>query len=208
MPDTPSSILRTYRFGAKNKKLTDPAGGNQPTAYPIHVDYGLPLATLLETYGVDLAPDTASLITPENFPSPGGEGKQIEVELFDFSFRADYGRLGVDEAFIRDKLDMLKFRPATLQELVCFDYYFRETYKDQWHEARTVIALGSVHPTTEVIRKKGWFFRKEVIATRRNYPELQVVSGRPRDLLTLSTTERDQDGNWPNETLFLAVPVR
>jgi len=206
MPDKSSSILRTFRLGSKNKKVTDPSGGNQPTAYPIHVDYSLPLETLLETYGVDLVPEAASLITPENFPSPGGAGKQIKVELFDFSFRADYGRLGVDEAFIRDKLDMLKFRAATLQELVCFDYYFRETYKDQWHEARTVIALGSVHTTTEVIRKKGWF-RREVVATRRSYPELQIVSGRPRDLLTLSTTERDQDGNWPNETLFLAVPV-
>jgi hypothetical protein len=204
MPEKPSSIIRTYRFGAKNKKVTDPAVGNQPTAYPIHANYSLPLATLLETYGVDLVPETAPLLTPENFPSPGGEGKQIEVELFDFSFRADYGRLGVDEAFIRDKLDMLKFRPATLTELVCFDYYFRETYSGQWHEARTVIALGSVLETNDVIRKKGWF-RKEVLAKRRNYPELQIVSGRPRDLLTLSTTEPDQDGNWPNETLFLAV---
>jgi hypothetical protein len=204
MPDKSSSIIRTYRFGAKNKKLTDPAGDNQPTAYPIHVDYSLPLATLLETYGVDLAPESAVPITPENFPSPAGEGKQIEVELFDFSFRAEYGRLGVDEAFIRDKLDMLKYRPATLTELVCFDYYFRETYKAQWHEALTVIALGSVHETNDVVRKKGWF-RKEVTVKRRNYPELQVVSGRPRDLLTLSTTEPNQDGNWPNETLFLAV---
>jgi hypothetical protein len=198
--------LRTYRFGPKNKKLANADGSALPTAYPIHVDYGLPLATLLETYGVELAPDTAALITPENFPSPGGEGKQIEVELFDFSFRSDYGRSGVDEAFIRDKFDMAKFRAATLPELVCFDYYFRETYRDQWHEARTIIALGSVHPITEVIRKKGWF-SKEIRATRRNYPELQVVSGRPRDLLTLSTTELDRDGNWPNETLFLAVPV-
>ena len=203
MPAAPS-IIRTYRLGAKNKKMTDPAGANQPTAYPIHVDYSLPLATLLETYGADLVPETAPLLTPENFPSPGGEGKQIEVELFDFSFRADYGRLGVDEAFIRDKLDMLKFRPATLPELVCFSYYFRQAYLEQWHEARTVIALGSVHTTSEIIRKKGWF-RKEVAATRRNYPELQLVSGRPRDLLTLSTTELNQDGNWPNETLFLAV---
>jgi hypothetical protein len=204
MPDKSTSILRTYRFGAKNKKVTDPAGVDQPTAYPIHADYSLPLATLLETYGVDLAPDTAPLITPENFPSPGGAGKQIEVELFDFSFRADYGRLGVDEAFIRDKLDMLKYRPATLPELICFDYYFRETYQGQWHEARTVIALGSVHATTQIIRKKGWL-RKAIVSTRRHYPELQVVSGRPRDLLTLSTTELDRDGNWPNETLFLAV---
>jgi len=204
MPDKSSSILRTFRLGAKNKKIAD--GNDQPTAYPIHVDYSLPLDTLLETYGVDLVAETSYTITPENFPAPGGEGKQIQVELFDFSFRADYGRLGVDEAFIRDKFDMLKFRPATLQELVCFDYYFRETYKDQWHEARTIIALGSVLTTTEVLRKKGWF-RKEIRATRRSYPELQVVSGRPRDLLTLSTTERDQDGNWPNETLFLAVPV-
>ena len=206
MPDKSSSILRTFRLGTKNRKVSDPTGVNQPTAYPIHVDYSLPLDTLLETYGVDLVPETSYIITPENFPAPGNEGKQIEVELFDFSFRADYGRLGVDEAFIRDKLDMLKFRPATLHELVCFDYYFRETYKDQWHEARNVIALGSVHTTSEVLRKKGWF-RKAVIATRRNYPELQVVSGRPRDLLTLSTTERNQDGNWPNETLFLAVPL-
>ena len=202
----PDSTIRTYRLGAKNKKVPDPSGVGAPTSYPIHVDYSLPLATLLETYGVELAPDAAPLITPENFPSPGGAGAQIEVELFDFYFRADYGRLCVDEAFIRDKLDMLKFRPATLTEIVCFDYYFREAYKGQWHEARTIIALGSVLATTEVVRKKGWFSR-ESRAMRRNYPELQVVSSRPRDLLTLSTTERDQDGNWPNETLFLAVPV-
>jgi hypothetical protein len=204
MPD--SSIIRAYRFGPKNKKLTNPDGSVTSSSYQIHVDYSLPLPTLLETYGVDLVPETAALITPGNFPSPGGEGRQVEVELFDFSFRADYGRLGVDEAFIRDKFNMTKFRPATLAELICFDYYFRETYRDQWHEARTVIALGSVHDTSEVVRKKGWF-RKELRATRRNYPELQIVSGRPRDLLTLSTTERDQDGNWPNETLFLAVPL-
>jgi hypothetical protein len=204
MPD--KSILRSYRFGPKNKKLANPDGSVTPSAYPIHVDYSLPLPTLLETYGVDLAPEAGSLITEENFPSPGGEGQQIEVELVDFSFRSDYGRFGVDEAFIRDKLEMIKFRPATLPELICFDYYFRETYRDQWHEARSVIALGSVHTLSEVVRKKGWF-SKERRATRRSYPELQVVSGRPRDVLTLSTTEREQDGNWPNETLFLAVPA-
>jgi hypothetical protein len=200
------SPIRSYRFGVKNKKVTDPSGNTAPTSYQVHVDYGQPLATLLEMYGVDLAPETAALITPENFPSTGGEGKQIEVELFDFSFRSEYGRSGVDEAFIHDKFDMLKFRPATLPELICFDYYFRETYRDTWHEARTVIALGSVLTLKEIVRKKGWFTR-EITAARRNYPELQVVSGRPRDLLTLSTTERDQDGNWPNETLFLAVPT-
>jgi len=205
MPDKPTSTIRSYRLGAKNKKMTDPDGGDQPTSYRIHVDYGLPLPTLLETYGVDLAPD-AALITEENFPSPGGAGVELEVELFDVSFRSDYGRLGVDEAFVRDKLDMFKYRPATLTEIICFAYYFREAYRDQWHEAITVIALGSVHTTTDVVKKKGWF-SKEIVSTRRHYPELQIVSGRPRDLLTLSTTEMNQDGNWPNATLFLATPT-
>ncbi len=204
-PDKPAPVIRSYRLGAKNKKMTDDAGGDQPTSYRIHVDHGLPLATLLETYGVDLAPD-AALITAENFPSPGGAGTELEVELFDFSFRSDYGRSGVDEAFIRDKFEMFKFRAATLPELVCFSYYFRETYRGQWHEAITVIALGSVLETKDLVRKKGWF-SKEVTASLRNYPELQIVSGRPRDLLTLSTTEPNQDGNWPTATLFLAVPV-
>ena len=203
MPDSPSTI-RVFRLGAKNKKVTNAAAGDQDTSYRVRVNSGLPLATLLQMNAVELA-DDASLITPENFPSTPGSADQ-DMELFDFSARADYGRVGVDEAFIRDKLDMFKFRPATLPELLCFAGQFRAIYRTQWFEAKTIIALGSVLTTTEVVRKKSWF-SKEVLATRRSYPELQVVSGRPSDVLTLSTTERDQDGNWPKETLFLAVPL-
>jgi hypothetical protein len=200
-----SSSIRSYRFGPKNKKLANPDGSVTPTAYQLLVDYDLPLATLLERNEIDLAPD-AGLITPDHFPSDHTGRAHGEFELFDFSFRSDYGRSGVDEAFIRDKFEMTKYRAATLVELLCFGGHFRELYRDHWFEARNIIALGSVLETTEVVRKKSWF-HKEVLGIRRNYPELQCVAGRPRDLLTLSTTERDQDGNWPNATLFLAVPI-
>jgi len=202
----PASNFRTYRFGPKNKRLADPATGViTPTAYRVVVEYDQPLAALLEKNAVDLAPD-AALITPENFPWTPTTPAPVEFELFDFSFRSDYGRSGVDEAFIRDKFAMTQFRAATLPELISLAGHLREVYANAWYPAQNIIALGSVLPTREVVRKKGWF-SKETFATRRNYPELQCVSGRPRDLLTLSTTELEQDGNWPNATLFLAVPA-
>jgi hypothetical protein len=202
----PASKFRTYRFGPKNKRLPDPVTGVVvPSAYPVLVEYDQPLAVLLEKNAVDLVADT-SLVTPENFPWRAVPPTVVEFELFDFSFRSDYGRSGVDEAFIRDKLEMAKYRPATLPELICLAGHLRETYGNEWYPAQTIIALGAVLTVTEVARKGGWF-RKEVRADRRCYPELQTVSGRPRDLLTLSATELGQDGNWPNETLFLAAPA-
>jgi hypothetical protein len=198
------STFRTYRVGPKNKRLPDASGTEQSSAYRVQVDLSLPLEDLLARNAIQIDPE-ARLITPENFPFAAAAAAETEMELFDFSFRSDYGRSGVDEAFIRDKLALFKYRAATLPELICFGGHLRDLYRDQWFEAKTIIALGSVLDVTEVVQQKGWF-RKEILAHRRNYPELECVAGRPFDLLRLSTTERDRDGNWPNQTLFLAVP--
>jgi hypothetical protein len=199
------SPFRTFRVGPKNKRLADPSGSEQSTAYRVPLDCSLPLDEILARHSIQIAPE-AALITPENFPNAGAGAGELEMELFDFSFRSDYGRSGVDEAFIRDKLGLFRYRAATLPELICFGGHLREVYRDAWFEAKTIVALGSVLDVTEVVQKKGWF-HKEILAHRRNYPELECVAGRPFDLLRLSTTDRDKDGNWPNQTLFLAVPA-
>jgi hypothetical protein len=198
--------FRAFRVGPKNRRFEDPSGSTEASHYDIIVDTAHPLPELLRAHGLEIAPDDAALLTPENFAWPPESAVTRRFEIFDFSFRSEYGRSGVDEAFVRDKLEMFRHRPATLAELICFAGHLREVYRDQWFESKTILALGSPCTTREVVRKAGWF-SKEVRGAFRHYPQLECVSGRPVDLLRLSRTAMDQDGNWPNETLFLATPL-
>jgi hypothetical protein len=198
-----SSRIRTFRVGPKNKKIEDAASGNEPTTYAVIVETDVPLAHLLKRKGLQVAPDE-TMLTPEAFPWAGAGTLEKHFELFDFSFRSDYGRSGVDEEFVRDKLNYFNCQPATLLDLICFGGHLRTVYEGQWYEAKRIIALGSSTTTTQVLQKKGWF-QKEILGKLRHYPELECVAGRPHDTLRLSTTEMDKDGNWPNETLFLAI---
>lgn len=207
MSQDPTTLqIPTFRIGPKNRRIKDDLNPDQPDGYHVMVEAGLSLLELLERYSVAIAPDETQ-ITPENFPQAQEASVIRHFELFDFSNRAEYGRRGVDEAFVRDKLAHFKFRPATLPELICFAGHLRETFRDRWFEAKNILALGSVAVTTETVKKSGWF-RKEVITHHyRHYPELGCVAGRPQDILSLSRTERDSDGNWPSETLFLAATL-
>ena len=204
-PDNSAMQIRTFRIGPKNRRIEDASSSAQPNGYQVIVEANLSLPELLDRHGVTVAP-SESQITPENFPHASEASTSRFFELFDFSARSEYGRRGVDEAFVRDKLEHFKFRPATLPELICFASHLRETYHGQWFEGRNILALGSVLVTTEMHQKAGWF-RKAAIAHYRHYPELECVSGRPHDVLSLSRTERDSDGNWPSATLFLAATL-
>jgi len=206
MPADPAPLrIKAFRVGPKNQRMKEAAGVEGPTEYDVVVASHLPLAELLASHRIEIAPEETRLIA-ENFPWPEERTVVRRFELFDFSFRSEYGRSGVDEEFVRDKLDFFKFRPATLPELICFASHFRQAYRDQWFESKKILALGSVLATDEVVKKKGWFSR-EVRGAFRYYPELECVAGRPRDLLRLSRTDQDRDGNWPKETLFLATPL-
>lgn len=195
--------IRTFRVGPRNKRLDE--GSSNALGYCAPVDTDLPMAELLERNSIEIGPDETR-ITTESFPWESAGQAEKHFELFDFSFRAEYGRSGVDEAFAREKLDFFKFNPATLVDLICFAGHFRETHKDHWFESRTIVALGSVLATTQVV-KKASLFSKEVTASYRHYPEIEFVSGRPLDQLRLSTTAKDKDGNWPTNVLFLATKM-
>ncbi len=107
---------------------------------------------------------------------------------------------------MRERRAQYGYRPATLVELICLGGYLRAIYRDQWYEARNIVALGSVAATEHVVKKGGWF-SKAVTATYRHYPELLCIAGRPIDQLRLTTTDQNKHGNWPNEILFLATEL-
>lgn len=197
--------IRVFRVGPKNKRLEDPAAAGQESGYHVAVNSDDTLEHLLLRNGLEIDP-TEKRLTPEAFPWAQEGVADKYFELFDFSFRSEYGRSGVDEAFIRDKLDLFKFRPATLPDLLCFGGHFRVTYDGQWFPSKRIIALGSVLTTTETVKTGGWFGRR-IRGTFQHYPELECVAGRPRDVVRLSRTECNTDGNWPTDVLFLATPM-
>ena len=199
--------LKTFRVGPKNQKIEDRRGFTPDCpGYRVLVEYDLSLDELMEAAHIEISYGTQDLAA--DIFRYANEGKiERHFELFEFPKRADYGRDGVDESFVRERLKFFGFRPATAVELICFGRHIREAYADEWFESKNIIALGSMATTTQVLRKSGWL-RAEVAATYRHYPELICVAGRPTDQIKLSTTEKDRDGNWTNEVLFLGTPVR
>jgi hypothetical protein len=195
--------IKTFRVGPRNKRLEE--ASSDGLGYSVIVETDVPMAELLERNSIEIIPEETR-ITPENFPWTSAGQTEKYFELFDFSFRSDYGRSGVDEAFVREKLEFFKFNPATLVDLICFAGHLREAHKDHWFESRTIVGLGSVLTTSQVVKKAG-LFNKEVRATYRHYPEIECVSGRPLDQLRLYATEKDKDGNWPTNVLFLATTM-
>ena len=209
------SPFKTFRVGPKNKRLVDPreAGADAP-GYFVVVETDVPLSQLTAKNSIQIAVEDPTKANAAIFRYAdevfqyADEGKvQRHFELFEFPKRADYGREGVDEKFVRDRLELVGFRPATFIELLCFGGHVRELYQGQWFEAKSIVALGSVTTTTEVIRK-GFLFWKPVTATYRHYPEFICVAGRPTDQIVLTTTDKNRNGNWPNEVLFLGVDLK
>jgi hypothetical protein len=195
-------MFRTFKLGPKNQKLESAGTGEMPP-YQALIESDVPLFELAERASIEIIPEEMESAA-EIFRYPN-EGKiERTFELFEFPKRADYGRNGVDEHFVRDRLNFFGFRPATFIELLCFGGQLRAMYGDQWFESKNILALGSVATTTHEIQKGGWF-SKPITGTYRHYPEFQFVAGRPFDQIRLSTTERDHHGNWPNEVLFLAT---
>jgi hypothetical protein len=197
-------LFRTFKLGPKNQKLDSPGQVNGP-AYHTLIESDLPLADLLNKNSIEIYPEEMAMAS-EIFHYPN-EGKiERSFELFEFPKRADYGRDGVDEYFVRDRLNFFGYRPATFVELLCFGGQLRTMLSDQWFESKNIIGLGSVATTAEEIKKGGWF-SKAITGTYRHYPEFQCVAGRTFDQIRLSTTEQDKHGNWPNEVLFLATDL-
>jgi hypothetical protein len=202
--DSPLARLKTFRVGPKNKRLQDDAEAAEVSGYRVVVETDVPLAELLARMSIEISLQDPAMAEGDIFRY-ADEGKlERHFELFEFPKRADYGRDGVDETFVRERLMYFGFRPATFIELLCVGGHLRERYEGQWYEARNILALGSVALTTEIL-KKGFLFWKPETATYRHYPELMCVAGRPTDQLTLTTTDRNRNGNWPNEVLFLGV---
>jgi hypothetical protein len=200
--------FKTFKVGPRNKKLEDKSESSVTTAlagYEALIESDVPLVDLLGKTSIDICHADPEI--PDEIFQYADEGKVERCfELFEFPKRADYGRDGVDENFIREKLNFFGYRPATFVELLCFGGYLREIYKDQWYESKSIVALGSVATTSHVVKKGGWFSRRTT-ETYRHYPELICVSGRPLDQIKLTTTDKNRSGNWPNEILFLGTPL-
>ena len=200
--------FKTFKVGPKNQKLLDSGampGMPDNSGYDVLIETDVHITTLMELGHIAISPEdqqiAADILTYPN------EGKvERRLELFEFPKRADYGRDGVDEGFVRERLQHFGYRPGTLVELLCFGRHIRALHENDWFEARNIIALGSVATSRQPVRKATWFSR-EVIGTYRHYPELICVAGRPLDEVKLSTTEVDSDGNWNNDILFLAAPI-
>jgi hypothetical protein len=201
--------FKTFKVGPKNLRLEERSKSPDPAVTPGYdalVESDLPFVQLMEATSIEITPEDQQIAA--EILEHADEGKIVKhFDLFEFPKRADYGRDGVDEYFVRDRLAFFGFRPATLVELFCFGRCLRQTYENVWFESKSIIALGSVATTTEVIRKGGWL-RKEVAATYRHFPELICVAGRPLDQIKLTTTEKDKHGNWPNEVLFLGTALK
>ena len=199
--------FKTFRVGPKNKRLLEAGetGTADTSGYHVVVETNQPLERLTARYSIEICIEdpamAAEILTYED------EGRVLRhFELFEFPKRADYGRDGVDEAFVRDRLKHFHFRPATFIELLCFGGHLRGEYEGQWFEGKSIVALGAVALTTHVVRKK-FLFWKGITATYRHYPEFVCVAGRPVDQIRLTTTDGNQKANWPNEVLFLGVDL-
>jgi hypothetical protein len=200
--------FKTFRIGPKNQRLLEP--GESVTAdesgYLVIVETGVPLERLTAQLSIEIVVEDPEIAT-DFFHYPDEGRLQLHFELFEFPKRADYGRNGVDETFVRDRLNLLGFRPATFIELLCFGGHLRDLHKYDWFEGRSIVALGSVAKTTHVI-KHGFLFWKPITATYRHYPEFICIAGRPVDQIKMTTTDKNKNGNWPNEVLFLGVDVK
>jgi hypothetical protein len=197
--------IEIFRVGPRNRRLDDPAGTGEPSGFSVLVESTIPPHELMLRHGVTAARGDFGF-TAAHFPYAPERVEVRKFELFDFSSRAVYGRNRVDESFVRDKLDYFGFRPATLSELICFAGHIRGAGEGEEFEAVKIVALGSVLATTEIVRKTGWF-RRASLTNYRHYPQLECGAGNARDVISLSRTRGNRDGNWPSETLFLAAPL-
>jgi hypothetical protein len=208
--DYSDAKFRIFKVGPKNQRLESPnsPGTREMEQYRALVESDVPLDQLLEETAIEICPEDR--IRGTEIFNYADEGKVERCfEIFEFPKRADYGRDGVDEYFVRERLQLFGYRPATFIELVCFGRCLRKTYEGLWFESKNIIALGSAATITEVIRKRRWLgLKREITGTYSYYPELICVAGRPLDQIRLSTTDKDKHGNWPNEVLFLGTSLQ
>jgi hypothetical protein len=206
-PSEPARF-KTFRVGPKNKRLMDEGEGEAAdgSGYEVVVETDVAPEVLAARHGIEIRVEDAGMAAA--MVKYANEGKALRhFELFEFPQRADYGRNGADESFVRERLKFFGFRPATFIELLCFGGHLRERHKYDWFEGKGIVALGSVALTTHVLKKR-FLFWKGVTATYRHYPEFVCVAGRPVDQIVLTSTDKNRKGNWPNETLFLGVDLK